>query len=275
MSKILITGNAGYIGSHLTELLSNQSVEIHGLDKQLPAIPVHTFINKDIVDDSDWGISTEYDAVVHLAAEVSVGPSVLTPALYYVTNVLGTLNVLKNIKTQNFILASTGSAAGLGSPYGISKRMAEDIVAQYCKENSIAFTIFRFYNVTGTTGASMRKDTLLACLINAKKTGVFNLYGVDYNTKDGTCIRDYTHVSEICNGIAKGITTPSGTIENLGHGVGTSVKEMIEIFKHVNNCNFEVIERPRRVGDLESSVLTNPSTYMQKLYSIEQLLLYK
>lgn len=275
MTRVLITGNSGYIGSHLTEQLSTQSVEIHGLDKQYSSIKVSKFIHKDITDTLNWEISSEYDAVVHLAAEVSVGPSVTNPTSYYITNVLGTLNVLKNTKTRNFILASTGSAVGLGSPYGISKRMAEDVVIQYCKEHNIAFTIFRFYNVTGTTGAGMRNDTLLACLLRAKETGVFNLFGTDYNTKDGTCIRDYTHVSEICHGIRRGLEKPTGAIENLGHGVGTSVKEMIDIFKRVNNCDFEIINCPRRIGDLESSVLTTPSQYMQKLYDIDQLLLYK
>jgi UDP-glucose 4-epimerase len=109
-------------------------------------------------------------------------------------------------------------------------------------------------------------------LINAKSTGNFNLFGDDYNTKDGSCVRDYTHVNEICHAVIQGITGPTNQIENLGHGVGTSVKEMIEIFKTVNRCQFETIVCPRRAGDLETSVLPNPSKYMKHLYSINDLL---
>jgi UDP-glucose 4-epimerase len=109
-------------------------------------------------------------------------------------------------------------------------------------------------------------------LINAKSTGKFTLFGTDYNTPDGTCVRDYTHVNEICHAVVQGIDGPTYQIENLGHGVGTTVKEMINIFKQVNNCDFEVINGPRRAGDLEKSVLPNPSKYMNHLYTIEDLL---
>jgi UDP-glucose 4-epimerase len=108
--------------------------------------------------------------------------------------------------------------------------------------------------------------------MNAEKTGVFNLFGGDYNTKDGSCVRDYTHVNEICYSVIEAIHKPTGGIENLGHGVGTTVKEMIEIYKRVNKCEFETISCPRREGDLEASVLPNPSTYMKSLYTIEELL---
>jgi UDP-glucose 4-epimerase len=211
--------------------------------------------------------------VIHLAAEVAVGRSVVNPILYYQTNTLGTLNVLKNIKTKNFIFASTGSTEGMNSPYSISKKGAEEIVTQYCTENVIPFTIFRFYNVVGTDGFSpTNPDGLMWNLINAKNTGKFTLFGTDYNTPDGTCVRDYTHVNEICHAVVHGILGPTNQIENLGHGIGTTVKEMIDIFKRVNNCDFEVIDGPRRAGDLERTVLPTPSNYMKHLYTIEDLL---
>ena len=272
--KILITGNSGYIGSHLSQiLLKNNTLELHGLDKQPPIIKLHKQIIQDISIDSDWLINEEYDCVIHLAAEVAVGRSVLNPTLYYLTNTLGTLNVLKKIKSKKLVIASTGAAAGLGSPYGISKRAMEDIVFQYCKEYNIPFTIFRFYNVTGSDGIEpTNPDGLFASLISARKTGSFTIFGNDYKTKDGTCIRDYTHVNEICNAVINGVASSSNSIENLGHGVGTSVLEMVEIFKIVNNCQFEVIIGGRREGDLETSVLSNPSSYMKKIYTINDLL---
>jgi UDP-glucose 4-epimerase len=275
MKKILITGNSGYIGSHLTQILNkNENYELYGLDLYEPLVDIQHFVTEDIKNIFPWKYSNiEFDCVIHMAAEVAVGRSVLNPTLYYLTNTLGTYNVLRNIKTKNFIFASTGSAEGMNSPYSISKKGAEEIVTQYCTENSILFTIFRFYNVVGTDGIPpTNPDGLMWNLMNAKSTGKFTLFGTDYNTPDGTCVRDYTHVNEICHAVAKGIDGPTNQIENLGHGIGTTVKEMINIFKQVNNCDFEVINGPRRAGDLERTVLPNPSKYMNHLYTIEDLL---
>ena len=106
----------------------------------------------------------------------------------------------------------------------------------------------------------------------ATETGKFSMYGTDYNTKDGTCVRDYVHVNEIANAIKLAIKTPSRSIENLAHGKGYTVKEIVDTFKQVNNVEFDVESHPRRDGDLESSVLDNVSTYMENLYSLEDYL---
>lgn len=274
MKKILITGNSGYIGSHLTQILNKyDQYELYGLDKSPPQIAIDRFLYQNITFNHHWNINEEYDCVIHLAAEVAVGRSVSNPILYYQTNTLGTLNVLKNIKTKRFIHASTGSAGPMNNPYGISKRAAEEIVDQYCRENKIPFTIFRFYNVTGSDGIHpTNPDGLMWNLMNARTTGQFNLFGNDYNTVDGSCVRDYTHVNEICHAVIQGIEQSTNQIENLGHGVGTSVKQMIEIFQRVNNCQFETVVCPKREGDLETSVLDNPSVFMQHLYTIDNLL---
>lgn len=276
MKNVLITGNSGYIGSHLTQLLMrNQNLTVYGLDKDQPKIQPHEFYFQDITKEYlRWPYhDIEFDCVMHLAAEVAVGRSVLDPTLYYITNTLGTLNVLRNLTFKNFVFASTGAAAGLGSPYGISKRMAEDIVKQYCDSNQIPFTIFRFYNVTGSDGISpTNPDGLFFNLIKAKETGIFRLFGDDYNTRDGSAERDYTHVNEICAAVERAIDESSNQIENLGHGVGTTVKEMIEIFKKVNDCDFDVVVEGRRAGDLERSVLDIPSKFMVKQYKISDLL---
>jgi len=275
MKKILITGNSGYIGSHLTKILTEQNVyELYGLDKDVPKIDITNFVVEDIRNSGEWIYADiEFDCVVHLAAEVAVGRSVLNPTLYYLTNTLGTVNVLKNLKFKRFVHASTGSAGPMNNPYGISKRGAEDVVRQFCTEQNIPYTTFRFYNVTGTDGIEPTNvDGLMWNLMNAQKTGEFNLFGDDYNTEDGSAIRDYTHVNEICYSVIKGIEYSSNQIENLGHGVGTSVKQMIEIYKRVNDCDFTVNICPRKSGDLERSVLDNPSTFMQKLYTMDDLL---
>ncbi len=275
MKKILITGNSGYIGSHLVKILQKQNIyELYGLDKDIPKIDIENFVIEDIRNSGEWVYSDiEFDCVVHLAAEVAVGRSVLNPTLYYLTNTLGTLNVLRNLKFKRFVHASTGSAGPMNNPYGISKRGAEDVVRQFCTEKNILYTTFRFFNVTGTDGIDPTNvDGLMWNLMNAQKTGVFNLFGDDYNTEDGSAVRDYTHVNEICYSVIKGIEHSSNQIENLGHGLGTTVKQMVEIYKRVNNCDFAVNICPRRAGDLERSVLDNPSSFMQKLYTMDDLL---
>lgn len=276
--NILITGNSGYVGSHLCQILSKQSnLKIYGMDKIDEQLQIYQHFVQDISEsDTTWESSQiEYDCVIHLAAEVAVGKSVKEPTKYFLTNTLGTLNCLSKLKFKNFVFASTGAAAGLESPYGISKRMAEDIVKEYCLSNNVPFTIFRFYNVIGSDGfAPTNPDGLFAKLIEAKTTGIFEIFGTDYNTIDGTCMRDYTHVNEICYAIEKSLFLSSNKIENLGHGIGTSVKQIVEIFKKVNHCNFSVEYKDRRPGDLESSVLDNPSPYMKKIFSIEDLLRY-
>ena len=272
--KILITGNSGYIGSHLTKLLSKKkNLKLYGLDKSYPQVAIDTFLYQNITFNQQWNIDEEFDCVIHLAAEVAVGRSVSNPILYYQTNTNGTLNILKNIRTKRFVHASTGSAGPMNNPYGISKRGAEQIVEQYCRESNIPYTIFRFYNVTGTDGINpTNPDGLMWNLMNAQKTGTFNLFGDDYNTEDGSAVRDYTHVNEICYSVIEAIDRSTYQIENLGHGVGTTVKQMIDLYKKVNNCDFEVRICPRREGDLECSVLDNPSPFMQKLYTMEDLL---
>ena len=276
MKKILITGNSGYIGSHLTKLLSKRTdLELYGLDRDTPLLPVkeHSQNNITLPGSFLWPNDFEFDCVVHLAAEVAVGRSVTNPILYYQTNTIGTLRVLQDLKYKRFVHASTGSAGPMNNPYGISKRAAEEIVDQYCKERAIPFTTFRFYNVTGSDGIKpTNPDGLMWNLMNAEKTGVFNLFGDDYNTLDGSAIRDYTHVNEICCALEQAIDRSTNQIENLGHGVDTTVKQMIDLYKKVNNCDFEVRICPRRAGDLERSVLDNPSPFMQQLYTMEDLL---
>lgn len=274
MKKILITGSSGYIGSHLLNLLDGNYYTIDCIDLQSPQVNKGVYHKKDI---RNKHINIEphkrYDAVIHLAASVNVGESVHYPARYYENNVLGTLNMLENFSYNNFILASTGAAESMQSPYGISKRMAEDCVRSFCTKANIDFTIFRFYNVIGSAAAKpTNPDGLFYNLLQAPSKGSFTIYGDDYNTKDGTAVRDYVHVNEICYALEKAIDKSSGKIENLGHGVGYTVKEMVDLFKHYNNVDFKVEYSKRRDGDVESSVLDNPSDYMKSIYSMKDFL---
>lgn len=264
MKKVLITGSEGYIGKHLIRMLGNK-YDIYKLDLVDPDNPIDIRTN--------FYLDTEFDTVIHLAALVNVSRSTNYPEEYFDTNVNGTRHVLKNINYKNFVFASTGSAVGMISPYAISKRMAELIVEDHCKKSNKDYTMFRFYNVTGVDGfPPTNPDGLMSSLMRAQDSGIFYVYGGDYNTPDGSAIRDYTHVNEICAALVKAVDTPANHLENLGHGVGTSVIEMVKLYKEINNCDFKVEIKDRRPGDLEISVLDNVSKYMEKLYDIKDLL---
>ena len=272
MKKILITGNSGYIGSHLTKLLE-KDYEVHGLDFRPPQHPVTQFFQQDI--NKIFALPHEYDCVIHLAALVNVGQSEQHPISYYITNLNGTMNVVNKIKAKNFIFASTGAAEGCSSAYGVSKRAAEDIVREYCTvHRPTPYTIFRFYNVIGMDGfVPTNPDGLMSNLFKAVHTGEFTIHGTDYDvSNDGTCVRDYVHVMEICDAIKTAIEKPSNSIECLGHGVGYTVREMVTMFQQVNDVDFLISSGPRRKGDLPSSVLEDVSPYMRNLYTMEQLL---
>jgi len=274
MKKVLITGVSGYIGSHLCKLLAND-YEVHGLDIVDPQAPLNEFYRCDINRQFALPEDIEYDAVIHLAALVRVGESEQIPIKYYITNLNGTMNVINRIKTKNFIFSSTGAAQDCNSAYGISKRAAEDVVREYCtKHRKQDYTIFRFYNVVGSDGYEPTNPEGLMCkLIEAKDTGSFTIYGNDYpNTSDGTCVRDYVHVNEICHALREAIEKPANQIECLGHGVGYTVREMAEKFQKVNDCNFDIVSGPRRKGDIEYYVLEDVSPYMKNLYTIDDLL---
>lgn len=272
MKKILITGCSGYIGSHLCDMLQGE-YEVHGLDLVGPQVEIDKFYNIDI--NKQFAIDgVEFDAVVHLAALVNVGESQERPISYYITNLNGTMNVLNKLKAKNFIFASTGAAQDCTSAYGVSKRAAEDVVRSYTKMAESDYTIFRFYNVIGTTVVGpTNPDGLMYNLIKARDTGEFTIYGNDYDcSTDGTCVRDYVHVEEICHAIKMAIESPANKTECLGHGVGYTVKEMVDLFQKVNNVEIAIKYGPRRNGDLPSSVLENVSPYMKNLYTLEQLL---
>ena len=273
MKKILITGNSGYIGSHLSKLLKDEYL-LHGIDLVIPQVnvPYHTCWDIRLLTPTYYG--EEFDTVIHLAALVNVGESVLRPNEYYDTNLNGTMSVLRNVRTKNFILASTGAADGCASPYGVSKRAAEDCTREFCQARGMPFTMFRFYNVIGSDGiAPTNPDGLMYNLMKAPATQKFTIFGNDYDcSNDGTCVRDYVHVMEICNAIRTAVEKPSGQIECLGHGVGYTVEEMVRLFQRVNDVDFDVEYGPRRAGDLPSSVLEDVSLYMKKLYTMEELL---
>ena len=274
--KILVTGSEGYIGQHLCHALENHDIELYKLDKYFENRGAYTF-EVDLRKTQDikkCGVTNiEFDAIIHLAALVRVGESVDYPTAYYNTNINGT-NWLRNIVPhKKFIFASTGAAEGMASPYAISKRVAEDILIEQDPE----CTIFRFYNVIGSEGFEpTNPDGLFYNLIQSIETGKFTIYGNDYDTKDGTAVREYVHVMDICRALIEAIDTPSeNRIENLAYGDTRTVQEIAQTFFKVNGVDCEIVYAPRRAGDLESCYLENPSPFMKRNYSYEKMLKWK
>lgn len=279
MKKILVTGCKGYIGKHLIKMLANYPYEVYGIDN-VPSSYGENFAQLDImydVNETPWlfsDVPTEFDTIIHLAAMVKVNESVEKPLLYYDTNINGTVNLLQRLEFNNFLFASTGAAESCGSPYAISKRATEDIVAEYCTKMHRNFINYRFYNVVGSDGfPPTNPDGLFYNLIKAESTGVFKVYGDDWNTRDGTCVRDYLHVNEVAKALINGIENPTNQIENLGSGNGTTVKEMIGNYMLANKCRFNIQVLPRRPGDVESTVLKNVSPLMEHMYSLKELMM--
>jgi UDP-glucose 4-epimerase len=267
--NILITGANGYIGKHLCKMLSYfEKYNVFTLDKEGP---VNFSIDiRDGLEVMRVGRYLDFDTIIHLAALVRMNESVKTPEKYYHTNINGTANILKYIRYNNFVFASTGGAENPTNPYGLSKRAAEDVVRQYAMDTS---TIFRFYNVTGSDGfAPTNPDGLLFNLLKAVKTGSFFLYGNDYNTKDGTALREYIHVNDVCRSLIRAIEQNSNEIENLAYGDPKTVLEIVNTFKESNSVNFDVFLKNRREGDAESMYLKKPSKFMECNYSLRNML---
>ena len=274
---ILVTGCNGYIGAHLVKQLFSQKHNVYGLDfKQGHKISAYTkqVWDFDICFPQQWNtelLQKKWDVVCHLAALISVAESVKIPTEYYETNWRGTVNLLQNLQYKHFILASTGAASEATSPYGISKKAAENSVVELAKN----YTILRFYNVVGTGEFAMTNpDGLLMRLKEAQKTGVFTIFGNDYpHTKDGTCVRDYIHVEDIANAIVNCIkSVPANTpFECLGYGELTTVQEFVAAYKKINCANFQVKIGPKRQGDVEISAVPFVSKYMEKRYTLQDL----
>ena len=261
MKKILVTGSNGYIGHNLIKLLQLSGHYVVGLDYRDCGFNIgDEFIHQNILDTNR--INTQFDTVIHLAALVQVGGGQKAMMDYYRTNVIGTMNMLEYFDYDNFIFASTCQAFE-SNVYGTTKRLAEQIIRQYAELNDIDYTIFRFGNVLGGTNLT-NTDGLLYNLIRAKETGTFNVYG------DGTQRRDYVHVNEISHAINLAVDRPSVVhgaesqpyFEYLGHGHLFTVTECVEAFKRSNECDFEVVYKPKRDGDSQNVHFAEVSPYM-------------
>lgn len=278
--KIAITGSDGYIGQRLVEKLKDTKHELLLID--INEDNKHSYGGNEVkhrASETYWNICNtpmhgglpwhwiNFDCVVHLGALVKVGESVKRPWDYYDTNINGTKKVIEAFHGAKFIFASTGAAFDPTSPYARSKVAAEDIVKEMCDE----YTIFRFFNVGG--GQPTNPEGLYAATMNACESGTFTIHGNDYNTKDGTCVRDYVHVDDLCDAIIKAIHEPGANsdYEPLGSGKSYTVSEYVNAFLEVNGPKFKVEYGPRREGDNESSEVPFMSKFMNPQKTLEDI----
>ncbi len=281
--KILVTGGAGYVGSIVAELLVEEGNEVLVLDNlaqgHREAVPHKAdFVRADICnrDELDQVFQRcPIDTVMHLAAETLVELSMTDPMRFFHNNVSGGLNLLEAMLshgTQNIIFSS--SAAVYGKPdvhfiqeslstapvnaYGESKLMFERILKWYEKAYQIRHISLRYFNAAGASnmrGEDHRPEThLIPNVLKAALDagGAVNIFGTDYPTSDGTCVRDYVHVSDIAGAhvlALKKIDKLSGKAYNLGNGAGYSVMEVIEAAQRVTGANIKTKLCPRRQGD--------------------------
>jgi UDP-glucose 4-epimerase len=292
IKNILITGGAGYIGSHVTEILIKYKKNNFIVDNLSTGFK--KLINKkakfykaDILNEKRIRqiiINEKIDSVIHLAASLSIGVGEKYPELYYKNNVLGTKSVLsacKNTLVKNFIFSSTAavykdkqaivhekSEIKPKSVYGKTKLKAEKLIISNCNKMKINYGILRYFNVCGaspsgkigliTKGDHLFKNISVAIL---KKKPIIKIYGNDYDTPDGTAIRDYIHVSDLAEAhykiLKKIYKIKKSTIINCGYYRGTSVKEAVNEFKKQSKKNIKILFQKRRSGDMETIVANN------------------
>lgn len=298
MAKILVTGGAGYIGSHAVSMLMQNKYEVVVLDN-LSGGKKDAVLNAELVvvdlanqDALDKCFSHHsFDAVMHFAAFIQVGESVANPAKYYHNNLQNTLNLLNSALKYNVKkLIFSSSAAVYGepqyipidvnhpkkplNPYGRSKLMVEKILEDYDKAYDFRSISLRYFNAAGADplariGENHNPETHLIPLVlqaASKKNPDVKIFGTDYSTPDGTCIRDYIHVVDLCaahllalEALLKG---GQSAVYNLGNGKGFSVLELIKTAEKVTQCRIPVVKCERRAGD--PAVLVADSLLAQK-----------
>jgi UDP-glucose 4-epimerase len=282
---LLIVGGAGYIGSHMVKMLIDEGHEVIVLDNlsngHRDAVLGGEFICGDLNDKEllqKIFSQHRFDGVMHFSSFIQVGESVQKPAKYYHNNVVNTLNLLDTMvayEVKRFIFSSTAAIFGEPvyipidekhpkqpiNPYGLSKWMIEQILADYDKAYGLKSMCLRYFNAAGADASGLlgerhEPETHLIPLVlqaaSGKRSNI-QLYGKDYDTPDGTAIRDYIHVFDLCQAhllaLFKLIKGAESNAYNLGNGNGYSVQEVIDTVEKVTQRKIKVIESPRRAGD--------------------------
>lgn len=286
--NVLVVGGAGYIGSHTTLALQEAGFTAVVYDNFSSGHRDACFgahlVEGDLVDTARL-IETmrDYDigSVIHFAALIEAGQSVITPLPFFHNNVGGTLSLLDAMNAagvSRLVFSSTAAVYGNQThtpvltedlphqpinPYGDSKAMVEAVLESCVAAHGLQAVALRYFNACGAdaqgrSGERHDPETHLIPLIIQAALGIrpqIKIYGTDYNTPDGTCIRDYIHVSDLASGHVAALRyllnsdTPEVQAINLGTGAGQSVRQVVDAVKRISGCNFSVVEDARRPGD--------------------------
>ena len=283
--KVLVTGGAGYIGSHMVRTLGEQGHDVVVYDNLSTGYRESVLFGRLVVGDLadvatfDALFSDEkFDAVAHFAAHIVVDESVREPIKYYRNNFVNALNLIETCvrhKVDRFIFSSTAAVYGIPdrvpvtegalllpiNPYGASKRMVEQVLQDVSHASGLRYVALRYFNVAGADphariGQKYKDATHLITVSLRAALGLrkeLKVFGTDYETPDGTCIRDYIHVDDLIDAHVLALDHLSrggeSRIFNCGYGHGYSVKEVVKEVKDVTGIDFPVKETDRREGD--------------------------
>ncbi len=278
--KILVTGGAGYIGSICVEQMLHQGHEVVVFDNltegHRKAVDKRArFLNGDLRERGPIEVAMQGekpDAVMHFAANALVGESMTNPSKYFRNNVYGGLNLLDAMVAagvKRFVFSSTCATFGPPdrlpmdetlpqrpiNPYGESKLMFEKVLRWYDEIHALRFVALRYFNAAGASENFGEDHRIESHLIpNVLKVALgqkphVEIFGTDYETPDGTCIRDYIHILDLAQAHILALNRTESAFYNLGTGGGNSVREVIEVCRRVTGKDIPVVERPRRAGD--------------------------
>lgn len=286
--KYLLIGGAGYIGSHIKEQLLEKNNEVVIFDNFSTGFKNFTCGATDVVEGDFTNLKQleavfenhKIDVVILLAAKIAVGESVQLPVEYYSNNIIGAINTLQCIKKYNvkrLIFSSTAAVYGLGenkalkeddkkdpiNPYGAGKLMVERMIHDLSLKQDFKYVILRYFNVAGASdsmkiGYLTKDKSKVSHLVPAISSAYFGfkdffeVFGFDYNTPDGTCVRDYVHVVDLASAhidAVKYLENHDSDIFNVGSKSGYSVLEIINAFEKYNKVTIDVKKSARRAGD--------------------------
>ncbi len=282
--RILVTGGAGYVGSHCLRHLLREGHEVVVYDSlyqgHAAAVPAGLLVEGDLSDQAKLATlmkQRQIEAVMHFAALALVGESVQKPELYYKNNVLGSFHLLEAMResgVRKIVFSSTTATYGTPekmpiaettpqqpiNPYGFSKLVVERMLDDYAAAHGFGFAALRYFNAAGAAadgsiGEDHTPESHLIPIVLQVALGQrpsISIFGDDYPTSDGTCVRDYVHVEDLATAHLAALERlqPGKAIKvNLGSGRGYSVREVIEACRRITGHAIPAIAAPRRAGD--------------------------
>jgi len=291
--KVLVTGGAGYIGSHVVRQLGEAGYDVVVFDNLSTghrwAVTHGELVEGDLADEQAIEAlfsAHRFDAVLHFAAHIVVPESVANPLKYYRNNTRNTLNLLAAVErhgVEKMVFSSTAAVYGMPdetmlteqlplapiNPYGASKMMSERMIMDLAAACSLRYVVLRYFNVAGADpqtrlGQATPEATHLIKVACECATGArdgMQIFGTDYSTRDGTCVRDYIHVEDLASAHIRALEymTAGGESQvlNCGYGRGFTVREVIDEVKRLSGVDFPVTETGRRAGDPEALMADN------------------